>query len=64
MPLEGTPHSAQCHLGLSYARALPWGLFHPSGWEGSLGWAIWDSRVWLPKDHSWNGTPTHLLVLI
>lgn len=36
VPLEGTPCSAQCHLGLSCSMALPWGHLHPPSWEDSL----------------------------
>ena len=35
VPLWGTPHSTQCHLGLSCSTALPWGHLHPPSWEDS-----------------------------
>lgn len=54
----------QCHLGLSCSVALPWGYLHPPSWEDILGWAIQENPMWVPRDHSRDGVPTHLVVLI
>lgn len=64
IPLGDTPHSAQCHRGLSCSVAFPWGHLHPPSWEDGLGWAIQESPMWVPKDHSRDGAPVHLVVLV